>query len=68
VTSHKEGAVAEGKRSYTYIFLGLEECDSGNATKASPNVERKHLSYGPYVSFSLPGLHLIRTGHPAAER
>ena len=29
---------------------------------------RKHLSYGPDVSVSSPGLRLIRTGHPAAER
>ena len=52
VTRHKEGAVAERKRKYTYIFLVLKECYSGNATEASPNFERKHLPYGPYVSFS----------------
>ena len=30
--------------------------------------DRKHFSYSPDVSVSSPGLHVIRTGHPAAER
>ena len=32
VTRHKEGAVAEKKRSYKYIFLVLKVCDCGKAT------------------------------------